>query len=157
MVVGDHDRLAAEISAFSRNTDDWRHLCGRPRFVCRSEMLLNDSVHFTLCVRREALKADADSNCRAGTLVSKLRRGSEIWSRPNNPGGQRSIRSTGFMGPGVFLGLCGGEAQCRNTTQEFGASIEVKAGAVSAEVGRERFEPVMFPGRICGIKPDWEL
>jgi hypothetical protein len=61
------------------------------------------------------------------------------------------------MGPGVFLGLCDGEVQCRNTTQQFGTSVEMKAGAVSAEVGRERFEPVIFPGRICEIKLDWEL
>src|SRR6185295_17092009 len=80
-----------------------------------------------------------------------------IRGRPDNPGGQCSVRRTRFMGPGVFLGLCNGEMQCRNTTQEFGASVEVKAGAVSAEVGGECFEPVTFPGRICEIKPDWEL
>ena len=120
-------------------------------------MLLDDTIHFALCVRREALEAEADSKGRAGALLTKLRGGCGIRGRPDNPGGQCSVRRTRFMGPGVFLGLCNGEMQCRNTTQEFGASVEVKAGAVPAEVGGECFEPVTFPGRICEIKPDWEL
>jgi hypothetical protein len=61
------------------------------------------------------------------------------------------------MGPGVFLGLCGGEMQRGKSIQEFRASVEVKTGTVSAEVGGERFEPATFPGRICEIKSDWEL
>ena len=120
-------------------------------------MLLDDTVHFTLCVWREALKAEADSKGRVGVLVMKLAGGCGIRSRPDHPGGQCSVRRAGFMGPGVFLGLCDGEMQCGNTIQEFRASVEVKTGTVSAEVGGERFEAVTFPGRICEIKPDWEL
>ena len=47
--------------------------------------------------------------------------------------------------------------QCGHTVQELRASVETKAGAVSAEVGGERFDAVTFPGRICDLKPDWEL
>jgi hypothetical protein len=61
------------------------------------------------------------------------------------------------MGSGVFLGLCQGKVQCRITTHEFGTSVEVKAGAVSAEVSGERFESVTFSGRICELKPNREL
>jgi hypothetical protein len=44
-----------------------------------------------------------------------------------------------------------------NTIQEFRASIEVKTGTASAEVGGERFEAVISSGRTCDIEPDWEL
>ena len=44
------------------------------------------------------------------------------------------------MGAGV--GLCGGEVQRGNTAQELRASLEVKAGTVSAEVGDQRSEAV---------------
>jgi hypothetical protein len=120
-------------------------------------MLLDDTVHFPLCIQRKVLKAEADSKGRVGVLVTKFAGGCEIPSRPDYPGEQCSVRRAGFMGPGVFLCLRDGEMQCRHTTQEFGASVEVKAGAVSAEVGGERFEPVAFPGRICEIKSDREL
>jgi hypothetical protein len=120
-------------------------------------MLLDDTVHFTLCVCREALKAEADSKGRAGVFVMKLAGGYGIWSRPDHPGRQCSVRRAGFMGPGVFLGLCEGEMQCGHTIQELRASVETKAGAVSAEVGGERFDKITFPGRISDLKPDWEL
>jgi hypothetical protein len=61
------------------------------------------------------------------------------------------------MGPGVFLGLCGGEMQRGNSIQEFRASVEVKTCTVSAEVGGERVEAVTSSGGICDIEPDWEL
>ena len=35
-------------------------------------MLLDDTVHFTLCVRREALKTEADSKGGVGVMVPKL-------------------------------------------------------------------------------------
>jgi hypothetical protein len=57
----------------------------------------------------------------------------------------------------VFLDLCGGEVQCGNTTQKFGASVEVKANAAATEVSGECCEEVTFSGRICDVKPDWEL
>ena len=139
------------------NTDHRIQLGGRRRFVRGHEMLLDDTVHFTLCIRREALKAEADSEGRVGRLGAETRWGLRdpgadqiIWV------GSAASGAPGSWVPGVS-GISDGEAQCRYTTQEFGASLEVKAGAVSAEVGRERFEPVIFPGRICEIKLDWEL
>jgi len=44
-----------------------------------------------------------------------------------------------------------------NSIQEFRASVEVKTGTVSAEVGSERFEAVTTSGGICDIEPDREL
>ena len=58
-----------------------------------------------------------------------------VRGRPDDPGRQCSVRRTRLMGSGVFLGLCDGEVQRGNTTQEFRASVEVKAGSVSAKVG----------------------
>ena len=47
--------------------------------------------------------------------------------------------------------------QCGITTQEFWTNVEVKAGAVAAKVGGDRFEEVTSSNRICNIKSDWEL
>src|SRR5687768_2770739 len=56
----------------------------------------------------------------------------------------------------MFLGLCNGEVQGGSTIQDVRGSIEVKAGTVSAEVGRECVESVTVPCQICEIKPDWK-
>ena len=61
------------------------------------------------------------------------------------------------MGSWVVLALCGGEVQRGNTAEEFGASIEVQAGAGSAEVRGQRFEAVTLAGRVDDIKSGWEL
>ena len=98
-------------------------------------MLSDDTVHFTLSVECEALKAEADSKGRVGTLVTKFAGRCGVRGRPDDPGRQCSVRRARLMGPGVFLGLCDGEVQRGNTTQEFRASVEVKAGSVSAKVG----------------------
>jgi hypothetical protein len=120
-------------------------------------MLPDDTVHFALSVEREALKAEADPKGRVGALVTKFTGCCGIRSRPDHPGGKCSIRRARLMGPGMFLGLCGGEMQRSHTTQEFRAGVEVETGAVSAEVAGSCFEAVTSSGRICDIEPDWEL
>ncbi len=98
-------------------------------------MLSEDTVHFALGVGCEALKAEADPKGWVGALVTKFAGRCGVRSRPDHPGWQCSIRRPGLMGPGVFLSLCGGEMQCGNSIQEFRASVEMKTGAVSTEVG----------------------
>jgi hypothetical protein len=98
-------------------------------------MLSDDTVHFALRVGCKALKAEADHEGRVGALVAKFARGCRVWSRPDHPGGQCSVRRAWLMGPRVFLGLRDGEMQCGNSIQEFRASVEVKTGTVSAKVG----------------------
>src|ERR1041384_547568 len=60
------------------------------------------------------------------------------------------------MGPRVALDLCGGEVQCREATQEFRASLEVKAGTVPAEIHRQRRQMVRAVGMIHQIEHDWK-
>jgi hypothetical protein len=120
-------------------------------------MLLDNTVHFALSVDREALKAEADSKGRGGALVTKLTRRCGIRSRPGYPGWQCSIRRARLMGSRMFLGLCDGKVQCGHTAQEFRASIEMKTGAISAEVAGECFEAVTSAGRVRDIESDREL
>jgi hypothetical protein len=98
-------------------------------------MLSDDTVHFARSVGCEALKAEPDPKGRVGALVTKFVGRCRVQSRPDHPSGQCSIRHARLMGPRVFLGLCGGEMQRGNSIQEFRASVEVKTGTVSAEVG----------------------
>jgi hypothetical protein len=60
------------------------------------------------------------------------------------------------MGPGVALGLCGGEVECRETAQEFGASVEKEAGTVPAEIHRQRRQLVRVTGLVHQVKSDRE-
>jgi hypothetical protein len=98
-------------------------------------MLSDDTVHFARSVGCEALKAEPDPMGRIGALVKKFIGRCRVQSRPDHPSGQCSIRLARLVGPGVFLGLCGGEMQRGNSIQEFRASVEVKTSTVSAEVG----------------------
>ena len=119
--------------------------------------MLDDTVHFAFSVECEFLKMEADLKSRIGAAVTKFPRRCGIRSRPDDSGREYGVRRVRFMGSRVFLGLRGREVQCGTTTQEFGASVEVKAGAVATEVGGERFKEVTSSGRICNIKPDGEL
>src|SRR5262245_66160001 len=129
MVVGDHDPLTAWISAFSRNTDDRCLLWGGFQFVTGSQILLNDTAHFTFCVGGESHKAETKPKGVVGALVTKLAEGRGIRSRPDHPRGQWSIRCAGLMGSGMFLGLCHGEVECGDTIQELVASVELETGS----------------------------
>ena len=79
-------------------------------------MLLDDTVYFALCVGGEALKTEADLKRRVGAVGTKLPGRCGIRSRPDDPGGECGIRRARFMGPGVFLGVSGGEVQCGTPT-----------------------------------------
>src|SRR5262245_53684101 len=86
----------------------------------------------------------------------ELAEGCGIWSRPNNSREQRGIRRTWFVSSRIFLGLCDSKVQGSGAVQDFRGSVEVKAGTVSADVGRECVKSVAVPCRICKIKPDGE-
>ena len=117
----------------------------------------DDTGHFALSVGCKALKAEADQKGRVGALVTKFVWFGGVRSRPDYSCGKCDVRRARFMSPGVILGLCRAEVQRREAAQEFRASVEVKTGAVPAEVGRQPCQTVKVTGMVHDIEPDWEL
>ena len=120
-------------------------------------MLSDDTVHFALSIGCESLKTEADSKGRGWSLGARNSLGAA------GSGADQIIRAgsaasgaPGSWVPGCFWVCVAGEMQCGHAVQEFRASVEVKTGTVSAQVGGERFEAVTSSGRICDIEAGLE-